>query len=73
MKEIDLAYIAGIIDGEGSIMLMKTHSTDKFKSPKVSVTSTSFELIDFLQSKFPGTISNQKVYKSHHKPSKIWK
>ena len=73
MTELNLAYIAGIIDGEGSIMLLKTHATDMFKKPYISVTSTSFEIIDFLQSMFPGTVCNQKVYKQHHKPSRVWK
>ena len=49
MTELNLAYIAGIIDGEGSIMLLKTHATDMFKKPYISVTSTSFEIIDLEQ------------------------
>lgn len=71
MKAI-LAYTAGLIDGEGSVTLLRSKKSDKFRHPVVSLTSTSRELIDFLTSEFGGTVKNQKVYKSHHKTSWVW-
>lgn len=67
-----LPYTAGLIDGEGTITLSKLNSGE-FRSPVVSVTSTSYELLDFLKIEFGGHICKQKVYKSHHKQSWSWK
>lgn len=69
----NLIYTAGLIDGEGSILLAKSRSSDKFRHPSVSLTSTSKELIDFLKENFGGTVCKQKTYKSHHKPSWSWR
>lgn len=44
MIEIEKAYIARIIDGEGSIMLQKFHS-NQLPSPCVSIASTTLEWI----------------------------
>lgn len=50
MTNEEKAYIAGIIDGEGSIMLIKFHN-NQFPSPCVSVASTSIELLNWIKSK----------------------
>lgn len=62
MTETDKAYIAGIIDGEGSIMLLKFHNT-QLPSPCISVTSTTRELLDYLKLTIvSGTIKSKKNY-----------
>ena len=71
MKEVEKSYAAGLIDGEGSIMLIKRNS-GKFRSPVVSLTNTSQEIISFLVGLFGGTVRKQKVYKEHHKLAWIW-
>ena len=73
MKTNDLIYTAGLLDGEGTITLSRGSSTSKFRHPVVSVTNTSYELIDFLHKTFGGTVCTQKVYKQHHKQSWVWK
>ena len=56
-------YIAGIIDGEGSIMLLKFHS-NQMPSPCVSIFSTSMELLEWIKEKTKvGTIKSKKNYK----------
>jgi hypothetical protein len=40
MTELEKAYIAGIIDGEGSIMLQNFHNNE-YPSPCVSIASTT--------------------------------
>lgn len=56
------AYLAGIIDGEGSIMLIKFHG-NQFPSPCVSVASTSIELLNWIKSKTNmGKIISKKNY-----------
>lgn len=62
MSDTDRAYLAGIIDGEGSIMLIRTHSK-KFASPCVSVASTSLELLQWIkQTTGVGYIKSKKNY-----------
>ncbi len=66
------AYTAGLFDGEGTVTPSHLHSSDKFRSPVVSVSSTPEELLTFLMSTYGGFISKHKVYKKHHKQSWIW-
>lgn len=70
MKSTTAAYIAGILDGEGTITLVKRNS---HRYPIVSVSSTSKELLDFLRHEVGGTICNHKTYKDHHKQSWSWR
>lgn len=60
------AYTAGLIDGEGSILLSKLRPTE-FRTPVISLTSTSFEFLSFLKLNYGGYICKQKTYKSHYK------
>ncbi|WP_297637993.1 hypothetical protein [uncultured Clostridium sp.] len=62
MTETEKAYIAGIIDGEGSIMLQRIHKNE-FPSPCVSIASTTLELFDFIKKAYgKGTIIKKKNY-----------
>ena len=69
MKE---AYVAGIIDGEGTITLSRQRANE-FKCPVVSVSSTTIEFLEYLKLHYGGCISKQKIYKEHHKQSWSWK
>jgi len=56
------AYIAGIIDGEGSIMLLKFHN-NQFPSPCISISSTTIELLEWIKSVTKiGSIKSKKNY-----------
>lgn len=66
-------YIAGLIDGEGTITLSKTHSTKQFRTPIVSCSSTTIEFLELLKSSYGGYISKHKTYQDHHKQSWSWK
>jgi len=76
MKELEnqlvYSYAAGIINGEGSILLSHSNNTT-FRNPVVSVSSTSYELLLWLKSNFGGHICTHKVYKFHHKPNWSWR
>jgi len=62
MSPEEKAYIAGIIDGEGSIMLTKFHS-NQFPAPCVTVASTSYELLEWIKNRTGiGTIKSKKNY-----------
>lgn len=70
VKESTWAYIAGIVDGEGSILLTRTGS--KWRTPVLSVANTSLEMLNFLQQIMGGYIVSKKKYKKHHKQSYAW-
>lgn len=64
MTELEKAYIAGIIDGEGSIMLQKFHNNE-YPSPCVSIASTTLELLNWIKSVVgKGIIKRKKNYNS---------
>lgn len=62
MLETEKAYLAGIIDGEGSIMLTRFHKNE-YPSPCVSVSSTDLELLEWIkQTTGMGRIIPKKNY-----------
>lgn len=64
------AYLAGIIDGEGSIMLTKFHK-NQWPAPCVSIASVSLELLEWIRLKTGlGKIKSKKNYSPNkHKNS----
>lgn len=73
LSETQKAYIAGIVDGEGSIMLTQIHKNQQH-APVVSVSSTDRELLDWLKDiTTKGSISLKPAKKENHKDSWDWK
>lgn len=72
LTEFDKGYIAGIIDGEGSICLTRVN-INEHRSPEILVSSTTYEILEYLKNKCGGTISikikNHEIYKD----SWMWK
>lgn len=70
MTNTEKAYIAGIVDGEGSIMLTRFHN-NQYHSPCVSIASTDLELLDWIKSTIgSGKITTKKNYNEiRHKDS----
>lgn len=69
MEQWEAAYIAGIIDGEGSITLTRMHESEH-RRPCITIASTDKELLIYIQSLTGGTINNKKNYKpDRHKDS----
>lgn len=71
--DMDLAYVAGLIDGEGSIQLDHRGGPSAHRAPVVSLTNTSRPIIDFLKERFGGTVCEQKRYAEHHRQAWIWR
>lgn len=66
MTEIQKSYIAGIIDGEGSIILQRFHRNE-YPSPCVSIASTSIELLNWIK----GVVGKGKIIrKKNYNPEK---
>ena len=72
LSDIEAAYAAGILDGEGSISLSRIHSS-RWPSPVVSVASTDRELLEWLRARVGGTIIQKRTYQPHHSRSFDWK
>lgn len=72
MTKEERSYWAGILDGEGSILLTRMNP-NKLPSPVISVTSTDRELLEWLKEKLGGTISTKKKYKDHWSQAYDWK
>jgi hypothetical protein len=69
MEIWEAAYIAGIIDGEGSISLSRIHENEH-RRPCISIASTDKELLVYIQSLSGGAINNKKNYNpDKHKDS----
>lgn len=69
MTEPERAYLAGLIDGEGCIMLTrgfdKRHGGERFQAI-VTVTNSNRAMIDWLEERFPDVPSARLNYRSRH-------
>ena len=69
LNETDAAYIAGLIDGEGTITLIRKHKNEN-RQLSVSISSTEKNLLDYVKSVTGvGKITNKRTSKPHHAPS----
>lgn len=66
-------YLAGLIDGEGTIGLERQNATRVFRTPYISLSSTTMAIHMWLQENYGGSLSTHKVYKEGHKPSWVWR
>jgi len=81
MKKIDLAYTAGLIDGEGCIAVSRTKTSSSAKGCKrgfayrssISVTMTDLDILKWMQQiTTVGKICRKKVNEKKHKPAWVW-
>jgi LAGLIDADG-like domain len=69
MKDWEASYIAGIIDGEGSITLTRMHQKE-YRRPCITIASTDIELLEYIKTLAGGSIINKKNYNpQRHKNS----
>ncbi len=71
MNNTEKAYVAGIIDGEGTITLTRRRKNET-PCPHISVANTNLEMLEWLRSKLGGIICSKKKYQPHHKQSYTW-
>ena len=72
MDDAELAYAAGLFDGEGSISLVRQHN-NRSHSPQVSVASNDFEVLVWFQKRFGGSIVTKQPRKPTHSVSYDWR
>lgn len=71
MEEVELAYTAGVIDGEGSIYIVKSSKRGQQKL-HVEVHMTSYVITKWLQDIFGGFHGFRGAQKPNHKDSYLW-
>jgi hypothetical protein len=68
----ELAYAAGLFDGEGSISLTR-HRSNRWPSPQVAVASTDYEVLEWFRAHFGGNIVMKQPRASSHSVSYDWR
>ena len=72
LRESEAAYIAGIIDGEGTITLTRTHRGEN-RRPIVSVSSTERALLEYLRLVIgAGRTTNKRRSRTYHSASFVY-
>jgi hypothetical protein len=65
----EAAYIAGIIDGEGTVTLTRAHRGEN-RRPVVSISSTELPLLQYVRDVIgAGRITRKARARAHHSPS----
>lgn len=73
LTPLDAAYIAGLVDGEGTITLTREHAGES-KRLVVSISNTEIALLQFVMAAVgAGKITNKRTYSDKHTPSYAYK
>lgn len=68
-EEINMAYAAGILDGDGSFSIMKAHG--KYY-PCIQLSNAFEGMAKWLHEMFGGSLRIKKPQQPHHKPLYVW-
>ena len=69
LSAVDAAYLAGFIDGEGTITLSRKHRNEN-RQLAITISNTERQILEFcLKAIGAGKITNKRTTKSHHTPS----
>jgi hypothetical protein len=72
ITEIEVAYAAGIFDGEGCIHIAPYRKRGRpYHRLMVAVTNTDFPLLDWLHARWGGHLG-KPLLTNRHRPCKIW-
>lgn len=69
LSSVDAAYIAGLVDGEGTISLARKHAGEN-RQLIISISNTEAQILEFvLEAVGAGKITRKKTAAAHHTPS----
>jgi hypothetical protein len=69
LSPVDAAYIAGLIDGEGTISLTRRHRNEN-RQLEISISNTELTLLEYvLECIGTGRITKKRTYSDKHTPS----
>lgn len=76
-EEVNMAYTAGILDGDGSFSLLLHRTTTKstwrsFYAPCIQLSNAFKGMSEFLHENFGGSLRIKKPQKDHHKILYVW-
>jgi hypothetical protein len=72
LSDIEAAYAAGKLDGEGSVVLTRNRKV-RWPSPQVSIASVDRELLDWLRKRLGGSIVTKLPRSPNHSISYEWR
>lgn len=75
LPETDLAYAAGMFEGEGTITIIESrnHLGNMTARCVVSLTNTDWQIIEFYNSRWPGAVQTRKREQLHHRQGWAWR
>lgn len=69
ISRVDAAYLAGFIDGEGTVTLSRKHKNEN-RQLAITISNTERQILEFcLLAIGAGKITNKRISKIHHTPS----
>ena len=69
LNQIEAGYLAGLIDGEGTISLVRKHQGEN-RQLVVSISNTEKRILEYVKEILGvGKITNKRTYQPHHIPS----
>lgn len=69
LSAVDAAYLAGFIDGEGTVTLTRKHKNEN-RQLAITISNTERQILEFcLKVIGAGKITNKRVSEAHHTPS----
>ena len=69
LSNTDAAYLAGLIDGEGTITLIRKHKNEN-RQLAVSISNTELKILEYAKNKIgSGKITRKRVSSIKHTPS----
>lgn len=69
LSKEEAAYLAGVVDGEGTISLSRRHRNDN-RQLVISIANTERELLEYIQQIVGvGRITNKRTVRANHTPS----
>lgn len=72
LSERDISYLAGLVDGEGSVSLFTRGQAEKgYVTPSLQITNCDRRLIDWLHENLGGQVYEQKP-RSRRRPCWLW-
>jgi hypothetical protein len=77
--EADLAYLAGLFDGEGTVAVYETTVGTKAGNPRpaflyqVQIANTHWPVIQWILDKVGGTWARKTKAKAHHRQGYVWR
>ena len=72
LEQATFAYLAGLIDADGTVTLTRSHA-NKNRSATVTLSNTDKNLLIWVRTTLAaGTISGKKTSKPYHSPSFTW-